>query len=750
MTMRRLTVVLLGAGISASAQHSTSSTKSHGSAGSSVAHVAPTSATLTPLLPRERVEQLLSRFTFGARPGEVDRVLAMGEQAWLDQQLTPGRVPDGALERRLADYPALRLSPAEALRVFPDRGQIDAVAQGKAPMPTDPLQKTVYEVQLAKLQAEKEARQPDAKPGAKPDAKPDAKPRAEPTEAEKAETKKRDAATAGRVAGLLLALPRGERMAAFEAMPVSDRIAATGNGNLTGDQGNAQRGLLRAQFSPREREAWNAMAAQLNTSGNLGNELQQARVLREVLSERQLEAVMTAFWFNHFNIFLNKDSDQWYTPAYERDVIRPHALGRFEDLLLATAQSPAMMVYLDNWLSIGPDSPANGVNPANPKAKRGNRGLNENYGREVMELHTVGVNGGYTQTDVTALSAILTGWGVSKPQAGDPFSFDPRKHQPGTKTWFGYRISDEGEVTPAGATKPLPWSVQPDRVEESGLPPQEDGLRQGRAALRLLAESPKTAHFIAYLLAQRFVADEPLAGLVDRLTTTYLQSGGDISVILRVLIASPEFNARQYFGTEVKTPEEFLASAFRATATDPQNPGAMVNTLRQMGMEPYRALAPTGYILTADHWMNSVALVDRLNFAFQLTGNKFANQKFEAARVLALGVLHTQPAAFGVQPLSIEGRTTARRARVIPTSAGVSTASATDESSLTATMPGAETALRMLEATVLSTPVSVKTDGLLRRQLAEQSAKQPADASATDSLNVIIALLLGSPEFQLR
>jgi uncharacterized protein (DUF1800 family) len=147
-----------------------------------------------------------------------------------------------------------------------------------------------------------------------------------------------------------------------------------------------------------------------------------------------------AIWFNHFNIYIAKDSDQWYTTAYERDVIRKNALGKFSDLLVATAQSPAMMVYLDNWLSIGPDSLANGVNPANPKSKPGNKGLNENYGREIMELHTVGVNGGYTQADVTNLSAVLTGWSVDRPYQGGPFQFDPRKHEPGTKTWLGHTI----------------------------------------------------------------------------------------------------------------------------------------------------------------------------------------------------------------------------------------------------------------------------------------------------------------------
>ena len=194
------------------------------------------------------------------------------------------------------------------------------------------------------------------------------------------------------------------------------------------------------------------MQSDVNAAYRIGDELAQAKMVRAVLSERQLQEVMTDFWFNHFNVYLPKDSDQWYTTAYERDVIRRNALGKFGDLLVATAESPAMMVYLDNWLSIGPDSLANGVNPANPRAKAGNKWLNENYGREVMELHTVGVNGGYTQADVTNLAAILTGWTVNQPNLAGAFQFDPKKHEPGTKTWLGHRVGSGADFVIQGAT----------------------------------------------------------------------------------------------------------------------------------------------------------------------------------------------------------------------------------------------------------------------------------------------------------
>ena len=263
--------------------------------------------------------------------------------------------------------------------------------------------------------------------------------------------------------------------------------------------------------------------------------------------------------------------------------------------------------------------------------KKGNKGLNENYGREVMELHTVGVNGGYTQADVTALAAIFTGWTVDKPGQGGGFLFDARRHEPGAKVWFGYRIEADGTAVKMAtkATVPLPPELQSMNVDP--------GMRQGLAALALLAGMPQTAHFICWKLAQRFVADVPPEALVDRMAKTYLATDGDIKAVLRVLVGSPEFNSKRYFHNKVKTPEEFVVSAFRTTGTEVGNPGALVGTLRTMGMPLYGALPPTGYYVTADQWMNSTALVDRLNFAYQLTTGKMGGQKFDSARVLALG-----------------------------------------------------------------------------------------------------------------
>jgi uncharacterized protein (DUF1800 family) len=663
---------------------------------------------------RERTQQLLNRFTFGPRPGDVEQVLAITPERWFEQQLNPAGIPDPILEKRLNEYTTLNLQPEQALQLFPDRFTISQIADGRHPYPNDSLLIAMYEVQTYKLNKDIDTHKlnPDGQPVIPPS-----------TEAEAAAQKKADQDTAAHTAGELFALPKNQRMAALIKLPIPDRIAFTTY--LSGDQKN----LLLADFNPREREIFNGMAANIGAPYNIVNELSQAKILRAILSERQLQEVMTDFWFNHFNIYIGKDSDQWYTTSYEREAIRKHALGKFRELLIATATSPAMMVYLDNWLSIGPDSIANGVNPANPNSKKGNRGLNENYGREVMELHTLGVDGGYTQADVTALSAILTGWTVDRPNQGGPFNFDPKKHQPGSKQWLGHTIASD-----------------------PGLPPNspvaaQAATHEGLEALTLLAADPHTAHFISYKLAQRFVADDPPPALVDGMAATYLATDGDIKAILRTLVQSPEFNSTKYFRNKIKTPTEFVASAFRTTATDPANPGALVNTLNTMGMRLYYALPPTGYYITADHWMNSTALVDRLNFAYALTGSKFANQKFDSAHVLALGLMAqparpaSSPTAAGSSPTAAANTPRPKYSEALLTTE-LNTSFA-NQSTTNAT--GQDIALHVLESTLIGGDVSAQTNQLIHKQIADLDA-----ANSTETLNLLTALVMGSPEFQLH
>ena len=666
----------------------------------------PKIAPNVPLSPRERAVQMLNRFAYGPRPGDVERVLAMGPDKWFAQQLNPASIPDPAADARMRDYPTLAMTAEQTLTTYPTDGYVRQVAGGQRPYPADPLLDSLYEVQVYRYQQTVvDKLHPFTAQTAQ-------------TDEQKAAAKKLAQPIAARVMGQLLVLPKNQRMAALDAMPVEDRVAFADN--MPGDQRNQ----FLADLNPHEREVMSAMQGGANVSYKIGDELAQGKVVRSILTERQLQEVMTDFWFNHFNVYVPKDSDQWYTTSYERDTIRPHALGKFRDLLLSTAESPAMMVYLDNWLSIGPDSRANGVNLANPNAKKGNKGLNENYGREVMELHTVGVNGGYTQADVTSLSAMLTGWGVDDPGHGGGFKFDPNKHEPGTKSWFGYTVDDGGNVL----SGPLLAPALAKAIADAHTP---DGMKQGLTALILLAGSPRTAHFISYLLAQRFVADEPPPALVDRMTATYLKSDGDIKAVLGTLVASPEFNSHRYFRNKVKTPFEFVASAFRATATDPQNPGGLVYQLdRLFGQALYKALPPTGYYITADHWMNTQSLLVRLNFADQLTKGKFPGQKFDSTRLLALGLMSDRNV--GLATAAADARPRALQV-------------AAEQPTTAEPTQGSELALKVLEGTLIGADLSPNTDRFIHGQLAQQGA-----GNAADTLNLLTALLLGSPEFQLR
>jgi uncharacterized protein (DUF1800 family) len=348
---------------------------------------------------------------------------------------------------------------------------------------------------------------------------------------------------------------------------------------------------------------------------NVVNELMQAKVLRAVMSERQLSEVMDDFWFNHFNVFIQKGQVREYITEYEHDVIRPRVLGNFRDLLGAVAHSPAMLFYLDNFQSATPNQSAMVAmtpdlqrrlqNPRLTPAERqqmlqrmqqannqGPRGLNENYARELMELHTLGVDGGYTQQDVQQVARALTGWTIDQPRNGGAFVFRPAMHDFGEKTILGVHF-------PAG-----------------------HGADEGEKVLDLLAMHPQTAHHIAYQLSQRFVADEPPASLVDRAAKTFLSTKGDIREVVRTIITSPEFFAIDAYRAKVKTPLEFVVSAVRASGAVVQNAQPIIQQLRQqLGMPIYGCQPPTGYSMTADAWVNTGALLSRMNFSLQLVNS---------------------------------------------------------------------------------------------------------------------------------
>jgi uncharacterized protein (DUF1800 family) len=341
------------------------------------------------------------------------------------------------------------------------------------------------------------------------------------------------------------------------------------------------------------------------------NDLLAQRILRAAESDRQLNEVMVDFWMNHFNVFAGKGIDRFLLTSYERDVIRPHMWGRFEDLLLATAKSPAMLFYLDNARSIA--APENrprfaqratfggrrfGRMDAMPQQQQNQQkgGLNENYAREIMELHTLGVDGGYTQKDVTELARVLTGWTITRERDGSgegaAFIFRPMLHDAASKVVLGVRF-------PAGG-----------------------GIQEGERMIQILARHPATAHHIAYKLCQRLVADDPPPALVDRVAAKFLATGGDLRQTVKAVISSPEFWSQTSYRAKVKSPFEYTISAVRAVNGKITDVTPIARALQQIGEPLYGAQPPTGYSDKADVWINTGALMNRLNFALALVSNK--------------------------------------------------------------------------------------------------------------------------------
>jgi uncharacterized protein (DUF1800 family) len=395
------------------------------------------------------------------------------------------------------------------------------------------------------------------------------------------------------------------RLASFETLRKSTRELAQdyfvpalmlrrrGQPQQAREPGMSEQEMARKERSPEQLQAMRAERLVLA-------ELSQQRIIRAVHSERQLEEVMVDFWFNHFNVFAGKGPTRLYLTEYERDVIRPHALGKFRDLLGATAHSPAMLFYLDNWQSAAPTSNRSPRRRGQSlrrdnmfrdgvEQNRPSRGLNENYARELMELHTVGVDGGYTQKDVQEVARAFTGWTIDMPRQGGAFKFEPRIHDDGEKVVLSHRIKGGG------------------------------GKKDGEQVLDILAAHPSTARFIATKLTRRFVADVPPPALVDRAAARFRETRGDIREVVRTIITSPEFFAANAYRAKVKSPYEFVVSATRAANVEVASALPLVQALRELGMPLYFCQPPTGYPDRADAWVNTGALLNRMNFAVALT-----------------------------------------------------------------------------------------------------------------------------------
>jgi uncharacterized protein (DUF1800 family) len=518
----------------------------------------------------ERVLHALDRLTFGPRPGEVEEVKAMGLDTWITQQLHPATIDDTTIEKRLDQFPAMHLSEEDLTRKYPPGSVIRQVENGKISVPLfNATERAIYENQVVTDRKKQEQDKAKAK---NPPAVDNPPPPVVPPEE----------------IARLLSLAPGPRMAKLLSLPAGEY------GPLLHQLSPVQRTTLEDGMSAEQRETLIALD---NPRQVVQSELLQSRVLRAVYSQRQLQEVMTDFWLNHFNIFQGKTGEEIYSLVpYERDVIRPNALGSFEVLLYETATSTAMMTYLDNAASTGPHSLNAIGGPGRPVPPKGGspRGLNENYARELMELHTLGVNGGYTQRDVTEVARVFTGWTIEQPPKGGPrFVFDESRHEPGIKRVLGVNI-------------------------------KESGFKEGLEVLHLLATSPATAHFICRKLAVRFVSDDPPQSLVDRLSMVFLASNGNIGEVMRFLVQSPEFWAVTSYRAKIKTPEDFVISAVRAGGIDVQDANVVVKAIADLGQPLYGRQTPDGYSMLSAPWINSSALLERMNFSLALAANRLS------------------------------------------------------------------------------------------------------------------------------
>ena len=562
----------------------------------------------TELTEEQKIVHLLNRIGYGPRPGDVERVKKMGLAAYVEQQLNPESIVDEGMDQRLAGFETLNMKPQQLLAAYP---------------PPQLL------------------RQIDRRIGARQGMDPEAM---------------------------------------EQAFPELQRLRQRQNRNEAPEDQEARR---RAGLSREQR-----MQEVMNGPQRIVLELSQAKILRAAYSERQLQEVMTDFWFNHFNVFICKGADRWLTTSYEQEAIRPNALGKFRDLLGATARHPAMLFYLDNWLSSdpkadfderdlrrrylgqmqqqgmqpggvmrdmfvrrgfsqdqidryferqrlamndedpfgrgmarrGPQANARRPQPQQQQGRR--RGLNENYARELMELHTLGVDGGYTQQDIIEVARCFTGWTLTPLPMGQQFIYVDELHDQGTKTVLGQTIKNGGQ-------------------------------RDAERVLDFVARHPSTARLVSTKLARRFVSDNPPASLVEKMAKTFTATDGDIRAVLRTMFSSEEFWSPQTVNAKVKMPFEFVVSAVRATDADVASlPPGLVVAMRELGQPLYGAQPPTGYKDTADAWVSTGALLNRMKVAMGLASNRLPGVQVEPPRNAGQGTDAQLVATLGEQLLS--------------------------------------------------------------------------------------------------
>jgi len=633
------------------------------------------------LTEEQRIVHVLNRLGFGARPGDIERVKAMGVENYINQQLAPEKISDAVAEDKVKTLSSLTLTTAELYEKYPQPGQLLRQLQQRGMLPEN----------LA------EARDNRVKGGANSTSAP--------------------SSNTGEMSNQTTPPPQA---------PPQNPLDNEKYRQVVRDY-YMQNGLLQPQ--------------------RLSADLQASRILRAVYSERQLNEVMVDFWTNHFNVFMNKGADRWLLPSYDRDTIRPNAMGKFATLLEATAKSPAMLFYLDNFQSVSPNASQQPLRPRQRQILRGmegelrrrnilmnqgvvqpvprqpapqqqRRGINENYARELMELHTLGVDGGYTQKDVQEVARCFTGWTIFQPRGGaaalNAIMGDGARRNAGT-FFFNARAHDDGEKVVLGH-----------KIPGGG------GIKDGLMVLEILAHHPSTAKFIATKLVRHFVSDEPPASLVDRVAATYTKTDGDIREMLRTIFFSNEFNSPEAYRVKVKRPFELVISAIRTVGADTNGGPGTHQWLQRMGEPLYGFITPNGYSDTAESWVNTGGLLERMNFALALASNRIPGTRVNLAKLS--GNLGTS-----------EADKTKLMDQFLNTILGGDISNATRE-----------TLLKQLDQpTVVSIPTpgqrpAERQDDMGQMEGPDQMPRQRPRVEATinDPVTKVVGLILGTPEFQ--
>lgn len=524
----------------------------------------------------QQIFHVLNRLTYGPRPGDIAAVEKLGVKKWVEQQLNPSKIDENPLlAEKLAPLEALRLSGQEATRKYPSPQMLAQIVSGRGKMPENPLLRTAIERVLARRRQQKQ----DTDDGG-----------AEVPLQGPPREQLLGLLDRSQIRTLRMGAPEEKRalLASFSEQQL-EQLAIAAPPPL--------RMQIMAVVAPELRRR----LLFLNTPFQvIASDLVEGKLYRALYSNRQLEQVLEDFWYNHFNVYLEKGADRFLVPSYERDAIRPHVLGKFRDLLGATAKDPAMLFYLDNWQSVSPGAQSAFPRRGQFRGKQGRRGLNENYARELMELHTLGAEGGYTQRDITEVARCFTGWTMRQAQQGGGYFFNARVHDGGEKVVLGVRI-------PAGG-----------------------GEKDGERVLDILARHPSTAKFISRELAQKFISDDPPAKLIEIMSKTFLDKDGDLREVMRTMLMSDEFFAAAAYQAKIKTPFEMLASALRSTGANLTFAMPLANQLAQMGQPLYRKVEPTGFSNQSSEWVSSAALLARMNFALALARNEVPGVAIDA------------------------------------------------------------------------------------------------------------------------